>query len=388
MKNRLTFSLIVGILILSMFFLRKGFILLTGEANSNMTFSETEMEKAKYFPMQLRHSKIERKMAPLKYTSDEFQAGMNVLIYGHPDMNEVQKSFAHLRSLGFNSIAINFPFYQTNWRSNEVYINPTNTPTITELQHVIKEAHHIGFDVTLRPIMDEENFLSSSKWRGQIQPEDHEKWFDSYQTLILTYAELAQENDVKMLNIGTELNSLQNKHDDRWTGLIESVRNIYEGELMYSFNWNVVQDIYANKFVKLLDHVGIDAYFPLDIPDGASVKMLEDAWEKQINEFKNKLNHPSIIVTEAGIIPVAGAYRTPYSWTIPHSELNWETQANYYEATFNVWEPIVEGIYWWNITIEEDPEEVSYSPFYSPTEEIIRKQLLGDFFKKGKYTNK
>lgn len=376
-KSRLIFSVIIAASLLLIFFFGKDFLLLKGEAITK--FSKKEKIKMEYSSHPLKNTEIDKKSAPLKYNSDEFQAGMNVLIYGHPNMVEAKKVFEQLRSLGINSVAINFPFYQTSLQANQVTTSPINTPTIPELQEVIEKAHDVGLSVMLRPIMDEQIFLSSNRWRGQIKPEDPDAWFDSYQALLLTYAKLAQSTNIKLLNIGTELNSMQNHYNDRWVEIIEHVRYVYKGELMYSFNWDTVDEISSNEFVKLLDHVGIDIYFPLNIPDGASVEMLEKAWNEQINPFNDKLGHESIVVTEAGIIPVAGAYRTPYAWSINDGKFDQQAQANYYEATYNVWKPMIQGVYWWNVTLGQDPKEISFSPLHSPTENVIKQHFLKDY---------
>lgn len=315
---------------------------------------------------------------PFKYSSDEFQAGMNILIYGHPNMVEVKKTLERLRNLGINSVAINFPFYQSDWQANEVTTSPTNTPTVEELKAVIEEAHHLGFSVMIRPIMDEQVFLSSKMWRGEIKPKYIDRWFNDYEQLILTYAKLAQSTNAKILNIGTELNSMQ-KYQDHWIKLIKNVRQVYKGALLYSFNFDTVHEIQSNKFVKLLDYIGIDAYFPLNLPDNASTEMLEKEWEKIIYEIKESLPEERIIITEVGIIPIVGAYRTPYAWSIPNKKYDPQAQVNYYEATFNVWKPRVQGIYWWVVPIGQNPNEISYSPLYLPTEEVIKRHYLKKF---------
>lgn len=318
-----------------------------------------------------RVRKEEQVEAQSQYTSDVFQAGMNVLVYGHPNISEADQMYQTLRELGINSIAITFPFFQENWRANEVKVHPTDTPTLTELQTLIEKAHEQGLSVMLRPILDEESMVESDLWRGQIEPNDPDAWFESYLSLLLTYAELAQSTNVKILNIGTELNSLERRYDKRWITLIEEIRHIYDGELIYSFNWDVIKHIPHLEFVHHLDHVGIDAYFPLEAPDGASVQTLEKEWEKWMNQIKGWFVHDSIIVTEVGTFPVAGSYRTPYSWVYPNGRLDLDAQAHYYEATFETWLPVSQGIYWWCVTLEEE-EGVTYSPLHSPTERVIK----------------
>ena len=172
---------------------------------------------------------------------------------------------------------------------------------------------------------------------------------------------------------------MQNQYHDRWVELIENVRHVYKGELLYSFNWDTVHEIPSIEFVKSLDYVGIDAYFPLNLSDNASTEMLEEEWERQINQFKDEFSQKNIVVTEAGIIPIKGVYRTPYVWSLPNGEFDPQAQVRYYEATYNVWKPMIQGIYWWTVTLGQDPAEISFSPLYSPTENVIKKHFLKDF---------
>ena len=312
----------------------------------------------------------------LKYSSNEFQAGMNILIYGHPNMLEVREVLGHLRSLGINSVALNFPFYQTDLYANEVTTSIEYTPTNEELSEIIEIAHDFNLRVMLKPIMDEQVFLPYNKWRGQIEPTDPHRWFDSYQELILSYAELAASTNIEALNIGTELNSMQRQLPDRWKYLIEHIRRIYDGELLYSFNHDTVAEISSLAFTPLLDQVGIDAYFQLDSPNYANIEDLQAAWEQHINHLENNLWEYSIVVTEVGVLPIAGAYRTPYAWSLPHGTYDPETQANFFAATYNAWQSKVDGIYWWAVTFGQDPDEISFSPLGLPTEEMMKLYLL------------
>ena len=130
-------------------------------------------------------------------------------------------------------------------------------------------------------------FLPSNMLRGQIKPKKPDIRFDSYDKLILSYAKLAQLTNAKSLNIGTEMNFMQNQYQDRWIQLIEKVRQVYDGELLYSFNFDTVRGIHSIEFVKLLDYIGVDAYFPLNLPDNASTDMLEKEWEGRFSKWKN-----------------------------------------------------------------------------------------------------
>ncbi|MCC5909619.1 MAG: hypothetical protein JJT76_04180 [Clostridiaceae bacterium] len=329
-------------------------------------------------PLDLEEKNDGKDIVEHKYKRGEFQAGINLLVYGHLNISNAQKLFKHLQKLGINSIAIAYPFFQSDWQADQVMINPAITPTMEEIKGLILSAHAEDLSVMLRPILDEKSIMSSGHWRGTIEPKNPEMWFGSYRSLLLPYAELAQEMNVEIFNIGTELNSLQhNRYSDEWLRLIKEIREVYQGELIYSFNWDCFREIPSIEFVSMLDYVGIDAYFPLNAPDGASVEDLEEAWKKWTKETNEILMNESIIITEVGMIPISGAYRKPYLWSIPGGKLDWQAQANYYEATYSAWRSMTKGIYWWSVTVDEsDPNVIDYSPLGTPTEEVLKQLFL------------
>jgi len=316
---------------------------------------------------------IENKQTEL--FNEQFHAGMNILLYGSQNLSNAEHVFSTLKELGVNSVGLNFPLVQEHWQSNQIKISPSITPPVADLEAIIDMAHSFGFHVMLRPIIDESQLMKTGHWRGDIQPEDPQIWFQNYRDILISYASLARSKQIEIFNIGTELSSLQSQYRKEWESMIREIRNIYKGDLMYSFNWNTIHDIPNIEFVHMIDYVGIDAYFPLDVPNDASVEELESAWGKWVEEVKNVGIDKKIIITEAGIVPVEGAYRTPYVWEYNNQPYSPKTQENYYIATFNSWKPSIQGIYWWVVSLEEDNIDINYSPFGLPTEEVIKKQF-------------
>ncbi|WP_368653463.1 hypothetical protein AB4Y30_17470 [Ornithinibacillus sp. 4-3] len=307
---------------------------------------------------------------------DDYHAGMNILIYGHPNIREAIDKFRYLQDLGVDSIAIVFPVFQEDWQANEILPDAELTPTVDELLLLIESAHQFGMRVMLRPILDEESIVKTGHWRGSIQPSNPDAWFESYRELMFTYAELGERTKLDVLNIGTELNSLERNYDKRWKKLIREIRNVYSGELTYSFNWNVIQYIPTSNFAKSLDFIGVDAYFPLNVADDASVDDLIVAWQAWIDRYQNIFKDQSIVLTEVGTLPIRGSHRTPYRWEYANGVADPQTQVNYYEATFRAWDKKVSGLYWWCITLDVNKVDLDYSPLDMPTEEVIKAHFL------------
>ena len=102
----------------------------------------------------------------------------------------------------------------------------------------------------------------------------------------------------------------------------------------------------------------------------------------QIQQMEKSLWQHPIIITEAEIIPIAGAYRTPYAWDLSNKRYDPRAQVNYYEATYNVWRPRVQGIYRRGVAIGQDSNEISFSPLHLPAEDVIKKHYLKGYSNK------
>jgi hypothetical protein len=65
------------------------------------------------------------------------------------------------------------------------------------------------------------------------------------------------------LSVGSELASLE-REDTEWRALIRAIRAKYAGPLVYSANWDHLDDV---QFWDALDLAGASAYFELPLPD-------------------------------------------------------------------------------------------------------------------------
>src|SRR5690554_5620255 len=146
--------LFVAIFVVSLLFiLFLGIETLLGKRETLMENPQNNTYEMGLLPLVEIEGNQKRLVVRKKYSSDEFQAGMNVLMYGHPDMTEVHTVFERIRSLGINSVALNFPFFQSDWQANEVSTSQVDTPTRKELMEIVDLAHASGLSVMIRPIM-------------------------------------------------------------------------------------------------------------------------------------------------------------------------------------------------------------------------------------------
>jgi len=307
-------------------------------------------------------------------TTAGFQAGINVLAYGNPPSfkDSALRLLSKLEELNVNSISLVIPIFMDSATSSRVYTDPKATINDDNLRFFLRQAAKKGFRVMLRPLIDETALQREGRWRGNIAPEDEETWFASYTALLLKYARMAEQEGVAFLSIGAELKSMS-KERARWATLIDEVRRVFQGQITYSANWD--EEV---PFWDLVDFIGIDAFFPLQAPDGATVPDLVQAWGKwtgYLRSLKAGYNK-SVVITEIGLVNQRGAYRLPFA-SDHGTEIDLQAQANYYKAAFIALEGLVDGFYWWAVDINKlkplPGSSPSFSPLGKPAEEVLKR---------------
>jgi hypothetical protein len=214
----------------------------------------------------------------------------------------------------------------------------------SDLAAEIASAHRLGIKVTLKPHLWSNDFWSGNAWHGtvnQITPERHASWWRSYRAFALHYARLAESAGADLYCIGTELVEMTTRYPDEWRALIGDIRKQYHGKLSYAAHWDRELDSIA--FWDALDYVGITAYFPLNLPDSASVEDLVATWRPahdRIAGIAGRSGRP-VLFLEAGYRPVAGTYREP--WLYEGGTPDLAAQARAYEAMFRAFS----GDGWW-----------------------------------------
>jgi len=280
-------------------------------------------------------------------------------------------------SLNANSIAITFPFYTYGVYSNQVYADPKTTPTPRQIEDFLVEAAKSNMRVTIRPILNEDALVAQNPlaWRGMIQPQSTDTWFQSYRQLLLPYAEAAQQGHAATFVIGAELDSME--RDPQWSGLVSALQSVYSGELVYDENFD--EFAAGDPNLPLPGH-NIDAYPRFNLPDNASVSTVTQAWESWLGAHRPVILR-SLVLAEVGIVAVAGAYRSPGAWLGTTTDpIDAAVQTNWYQAVCQAVaaENVGGGIYWWEVNFDADPADPA--PYESdrltflgrPAEQVIR----------------
>ncbi len=209
------------------------------------------------------------------------------------------------------------------------------------LRETTRMAKKLGIKTILKPhiwLRDEEG-----KWRGEISmksEEDWQMWFKNYEVFIMHYAQLAEEEDIEMLCIGTELHRTCTEREMDWRALIKKIRSVYSGQLTYAANFADEYEEVA--FWDELDMIGIQGYFPITQNENPTLDEVKKGWEAHIEKlktFSDRFEKP-ILFTEIGYKSTKDAGISPWEWPqrLPMKQraelFSEETQATLYDGMF------------------------------------------------------
>lgn len=206
------------------------------------------------------------------------------------------------------------------------------------IARTIELAHEKNIKVMIKP-----QVWIRGGWVGEVDFETEEewkKWEDTYRQYIMTFVDLAIKYDVDMLCVGTEYQIAVKKREAFWRTLIEDIRKVYDGRLVYSSNWDSYDDV---PFWDQLDFVGISAYFPLSDMSTPMSMYLSFKWRSIVSKLKkySKKVDRKILFTEYGYLSVDGA--AGKTWELEKQvrelDINEKAQANALEALYSsFWE--------------------------------------------------
>ena len=252
-------------------------------------------------------------------------------------------------------------------------LSPTDDAVVAAIQNLQAQ----GLTVVLKPQVDSIDGV----FRGNFAPSNPTAWFASYQTFILHYAQLASQNNVGNLVIGTELKTLSGSaYVSNWTNIINVIRASYPNlTLIYGANATGAGDEFTTvSFWDKVDIIGVDGYFPLTNHADPTVAQLVAAWSSNKNGFnalaalknlQSTYNKP-LIFSELGYVSAAGTNEAPYSSAAAGATYDPTEQENCYEAFFEVFSQQtswMKGVFWWawNVT-PPGSTDTGYTPQNKP----------------------
>ncbi len=299
-----------------------------------------------------------------------FKKGMVFGLFATSEPEHTDRAMAEMKGLGVGSISIVIPWVAKNVRSLDMAPRADMTPSDGSLRYATRRAHAMGMSVMLMPFLyiDE---MEDGEWRGTLSPPDWSVWFRNYGEFILRYAGIANEENVELFVIGSELGSTERRRDD-WMKLIARVREAYDGRITYSVNWDHRDAI---SFADGLDVLGMNGYFELSEGGQPSVADLVRSWkpiQARIESWRRRWDK-KILITEVGYPSRPDASVDPWNYERPGGP-DPEGQRRCYQAFVEAWgsDPGLEGVYfylWWG---EGGLEDAGYTPRAKPAAEVIR----------------
>lgn len=251
-----------------------------------------------------------------------------------------------------------------------------------ETEEGIRKTAQLLADRNVKRLLKPQIWVLGGKFVGFINMDSESDWetFEaSYRDYILFYANIAEDEDIEMFCIGTEMKTMVLERPDFWVKLIEDVKKVYHGKLTYAANW----DSYMNpKFWKQLDYIGIDAYFPLSDQKTPTVEELENAWNPIAKDIEHisKKEGKSVLFTEFGYRSVD--YTALEPWEGNHNTVNHQAQINALQALFNTFwdESWFKGGFLWkwydNHSTAGGEDNTRFTIQNKPAEEVVSQWYL------------
>jgi hypothetical protein len=281
---------------------------------------------------------------------------------------------AEIVALGATHVALVVPLYQTDGGSDDLRLDTRLSPTLALVAETIRAARRDGLEVTLFPIIR----LSAPKpgeWRGTLAPRDPAAWFRHYGDWLGDLAALAESTGATRLVVGSELSTLD-ADLDHWRPVVERVRGVFTGKLVYSANWDHYRQA---RLFDLVDEEGVTGYFNLREPSApADDATLEAGWRRVRRELEawHAGHAQSFLFTELGYRSRTGTTAAPWDEGSPGAPAD-EEQRRAFAAFRRAWAgaPLLDGVYVWNWYGWGGAGTTSYTPRGKPAEQEVRSLL-------------
>ncbi len=253
--------------------------------------------------------------------------------------------------------------------------------TLGGTKQYIEELQRQDIKIMLKPQL----WYWHGKFTGTLKMTNEEDWKvleETYKVFILSYAKLAEQLNVELLCIGTELEQFVVNRESYWESLINEIRLVYKGKLTYAANWDEYK---RTPFWDDLDFIGIDAYFPVSEMETPTVEDCLEGWEEHIGGIKKMVNSHEIPVlfTEYGYRSTNFTGKEPWDANYDKGVVNLEAQKNATEALFKTFwnQPWFAGGFVWKWFHYHDRvggnENHMFTPQNKPVEGVIKDYYLG-----------
>jgi len=330
--------------------------------------------------------------------------------------------FRYVRDLNANWVGISVALHVDGSMDSTVELKYSDVfiPTFTDdtLRELIRAFRRHGFNVYIHmafesgaggehPVQrwqlgdpmaaDEDPNISPEYWPWRVNHPDHQQFvaefWQTYTDALVHVAQIAEAEGVGLFTLGTETDRLfrsrsggtrwPNEFKDEMKDMVTAVRAVYGGLLSYEMHWGslVNRDYFGPGSDYLYDDLGLDviavsAYFKLSEvrpTQVLGVADLEASWEQIFQQhlipLQQRNSGKSIVFTEFGYVdsiespnePTAGEFSDKMFKDKDGNgkDDGEETQANCYQAFFNVMEAhpgVVIGAFLWGLQMATEQQ--------------------------------
>lgn len=305
-----------------------------------------------------------------KINGVSFVASRDTLVQNHINpILSLNSNYAAIMPFGFIK---NLEHPEIIYNTNRQWFGETNSGA----KQYINKLQENNIKIMLKPQI----WIWRGEFTGNLKMNSEEDWMlleDSYRVFILGFAKLANDSNVSLFCIGTELEQFIVHRPEFWFQLISEVKNIYKGKLTYAANWDEYKRV---PFWNELDYIGVDGYFPLSESKTPTIEEAKIGWKHWKNEMQilsNSVNK-KILFTEFGYRSVDFSGKEPWNSDHTIASVNLEAQTNLFNALFEeLWnEEWFAGGYLWKWFIDHEKvggfENHMFTPQNKPVERIVR----------------
>ena len=294
-----------------------------------------------------------------------------------------------MRATGTEWIALCVDQRVESRRALEIRSNYNRNVSDIELMEFIKFAHGLGMKVCLKPMIN----CDDHAWRAEINFFDDAgswaKWFYEYTGFMCHFAELAEYTKCEMLCLGCEMLGTE-KQEEHWRKLIEKVRELYKGPLVYNTNHGHENDA---KWYDALDYLGTSAYFRMHKAGEAGGEVFQPvmdltkedmlaSWrevKERMRAWSEKLGK-KVIFMEIGCRSARGCACQPWDYKCHYLPYDEDEQAMFFESCMEVFkdEDFFAGFFWWDWSAWVSEENVrnqdtGFGIYGKKAEQVIKK---------------
>jgi len=284
-----------------------------------------------------------------------------------------REQIATLHRLGYGAISL-IPFAAQRGTDSTELLRLANSPgSETDLAMLLPaaQAHRLGMQVMLKPHIwvhpggDPTHIDPAAAWP---------QWFASYRTFLTHEALLARAMHAEWLCIGTELTRSESRPE--WRPLIARLRALFHGGITYAANFDAFE---LTPFLRELDAIGIDAYFPLSPNPNANDAELRAGARRVVERIDAvaRASGKPVLLTELGYANERAPWVEP--WREERgAEAAPPDQARAFAAMLEAVAKSrsIEGFFIWKY--ESDPGVRNGSGFHpqnQPAERVIQRSL-------------